>query len=146
MNDGVIFTCGQCGQKNRVAYGRLLGPARCGSCKHPLREPGTVMAVDALDDLEGVLKNAGAPVLVDFWAPWCGPCRQVAPEVAKVAARHKDDLLVLKVNTDVDRAVGARFGISSIPTMAVFHQGREVGRTSGARPASAIESWVSSVL
>ena len=86
------------------------------------------------------------PVVVDFWAPWCGPCRAVAPEVAKVSARHASDVLVLKVNTDVDPTVGQRHGIQSIPTMALFRGGSEVARTSGSRPASAIEQWMTQAL
>jgi thioredoxin 2 len=86
--------------------------------------------------------EAGRPVVVDFWAPWCGPCRMVAPELQKVAARQAGKYLVAKVNTDVLSDLGERFAIRSIPTMAVFAGGREVARTAGARPASDIEAFV----
>ena len=93
-------------------------------------------------DFDAEVLQSSQPVLVDFWAPWCGPCHMVAPELEKVAARAGGSLLVLKVNTEDHPQVSARFGIRSIPTMALFRGGREVNRISGARPAPAIEQFV----
>ena len=142
MSDGLVLTCPSCHQKNRIPAARLGERPQCGKCKTVLHEPGAVAAVDGFADLQGVLNSSTLPVLIDFWAPWCGPCRQVAPEVAKVAGAHAADVLVIKVNTDVDRAVGEHYGIQSIPTMAMFRGGRELARTSGARPARDIEAWM----
>ena len=86
------------------------------------------------------------PVVVDYWAPWCGPCRAVAPELEKVAERNAGRLLVVKVNTDQVPELGDRYSIRSIPTMAVFARGREIVRAAGARPASAIERLVNDAL
>lgn len=100
----------------------------------------TVEFTDANFDAE-VLQSQ-QPVLVDFWAPWCGPCRMVAPELDKVASRAAGRYLIVKVNTDQLNDLGARFSIRSIPTMAVFSGGREVARTTGARPAAEIEAFI----
>ena len=141
---GIIVACPHCGQKNRFAFERLGQAVRCAACKttlSPLAEP---IEVDSSAHFDALVAQASLPVVVDYWAPWCGPCRMVAPELQKVAARQAGRVLVVKVNTEDLNELGQRFGIRSIPTMAVFAGGREVGRTSGARPASDIEKFVES--
>jgi len=138
---GVIVPCKSCGQKNRVAYDRLDSEVRCAQCKQPIAisEP---IAIASSADFDRLVARASIPLLVDYWAPWCGPCRMVAPELQKVAARRAGSLLVVKVNTDELADLGQRFGIRSIPTLAIFSNGREVTRASGARPAPEIEQWL----
>jgi thioredoxin 2 len=143
---GVITECPSCHQKNRVAFSRLEEPTRCGRCKTELPHVGAPVDVTTAAEFDSLLSTSSLPVVVDFWAPWCGPCKMVAPELQKVAARQAGKLLVVKVNTDEVDGLGDRLGIRSIPTMAVFKSGREVGRTSGARPASDIEAFVSNAL
>ena len=146
MSEGLVRACPSCGKKNRVLYSKLGEEARCGSCGTALPPPAEPLAVDQGGSLTALLRESALPVLVDFWAPWCGPCRMVAPEMAKVAERNAGKVLVVKVNTDVDPRVGAEHRIQSIPTMAVFQGGREVARTMGARPAAQIEGFVREAL
>jgi thioredoxin 2 len=115
---------------------------QCGSCKARLSAPPEPVAVERAADLRAIIEQSSVPVLVDFWAAWCGPCRMVAPEVAKVAQRHAGEWLVVKANTERDPRLGAEHRVQSIPLMAVFHGGHEVARSAGARPAPAIEQFV----
>jgi thioredoxin 2 len=139
---GVIVTCPGCGQKNRALYKRLSAPFRCGQCKRELGPPSEPVEIGGAAEFDRVIVNASVPVVVDYWAPWCGPCRMVAPEIQKVAGRQAGRVLVVKVNTEALPDLGERFGIRSIPTLAVFAQGREIARTAGARPAADIEAFI----
>jgi len=139
---GLVTVCSNCGQKNRIMFDRMGDPVRCGKCKQELAPPNAPLEVAATADFDRLVAHASIPVVVDYWAPWCGPCRMVAPELAKVAGRNAGRMLVVKVNTDVLSDLGNRYGIRSIPTLAVFSGGREVGRTTGARPAADIEAFI----
>jgi thioredoxin 2 len=139
---GIIISCGVCGQKNRLPFERMGLPLRCGKCKSELPSPAVPLEVSSTADFDRLVAKASVPIVVDYWAPWCGPCRMVAPELEKVAGRNAGRLLVVKVNTDVLTELGERYRIRSIPTLAVFAGGREVTRTAGARPADDIEQFV----
>ncbi len=139
---GIVTPCASCGQKNRLAYERLQEPGRCGRWRQRLSAPAAPVEIAQSEDFDRLVRMASIPVVVDYWAPWCGPCRMVAPELEKVAARQAGRLIVAKVNTDALSDLTVRDGIRSIPTLAVFAGGREVARTAGARPAAGIEAFV----
>lgn len=143
---GVVATCANCGQKVRTAYERLGSGARCARCKADLPPPGAPIEVPSAALFDALVSKSALPVVVDYWAPWCGPCRVVAPELAKVAAARRGEILVAKVNTEAMPDIAARYRIQSIPTMAIFVNGREAARTVGARPASGIEAFLADAL
>ncbi len=129
----LVFRCTRCGAMNRIA---VLVPGRepiCGRCKVDLDTSGAPAPVD-LDGLERAVAASPAPVLVDFWAPWCAPCRAFAPVLDRFAREQAGRFVVLKLDTEAHPDAGARFGIQAIPTLAAFRGGREVERVSGALP------------
>jgi thioredoxin 2 len=135
---GVLTPCPKCGKTNRQAFGHLGQRARCGGCQADLLAPGEPVDLGSAARFDALIRESPLPILVDFWAPWCGPCRVVAPEVAKVAKALSGRLIVAKVDTDVVDDVASRFGIRSIPTFILFKSGKVVHRASGAMAAADI--------
>jgi len=139
---GVQITCASCGTTNRLTYSGLDRATRCAKCHADLPQLNQPVDVQGAEAFDAAVANSSVPVVVDFWAAWCGPCRMVAPEIKKVAEHLGGKALVLKVDTDANPELSSRFGIRSIPTIGVFHHGKEVTRATGARPAAAIEAMV----
>ena len=139
---GLIVNCPKCGQRNRLKYEALKRTFRCGKCQTEL--PAASEAIDVHSDLvfDGLVSRSALPVLVDFWAPWCGPCQMVAPEIRKVATETAGQLLVVKVNTEELPSLARRFRVTAIPTMWIFRNGIEVAHQAGAMAAPAIRKFL----
>jgi len=139
---GVIAKCPECGQRNRVSFSRLGAAARCGKCKQELPRLDAPIEIDEELAFESLIGNSNLPVLVDFWAEWCGPCKMMGPEIKRVAVSNAERFVVAKVNTEGLPTFAQRFKINAIPTLVVFSRGVELARSEGALPSVQIQRFV----
>jgi len=139
VSDVLQVACPQCLAANRVPAARLAEDPKCGKCGAALLDGAPVELRE--DQFESFVQRTQLPVLADFWAPWCGPCRAMAPQFERAARDLKDRVRLVKVNTEQAQGLAARYGIRAIPTLVLFKDGAEVKRTSGAMDAGALARW-----
>ena len=140
QDDKVQASCAHCGALNRFPYARRNDDPTCGKCKHKVFPRAPVVATDAT--WRAIVEDSPIPVLVDFWAPWCGPCRAVAPTLEQIAKERGGKVKIAKVNVDENPRVAAMYGIRSIPAMKLFRGPLEVDQQVGALPKDALDLWL----
>lgn len=140
MDNQNHIACPHCNAINRIPETRLGDNPRCGQCKQTLLTGKPVTLTDS--NFSAHVERSSIPVVVDFWAPWCGPCKMMAPHFERAAGNLEPDVRLAKLNTDENQAVAGRFNIRSIPTMIMFRNGQEIARQSGAMDANALTNWI----
>jgi thioredoxin 2 len=140
MSESLIVVCPHCHAPNRVPSERLDQHGSCGKCKGALFIGAPIELTEA--NFERHAGRSELPLVVDFWAPWCAPCRAMAPAFAEAARKLEPRFRLAKVNTEQEQGLAARFGIRSIPTVAIFRHGREIARQAGAMDAGSLMRWI----
>lgn len=140
MSDALTLGCPHCHAVNRVSLARLNDGPTCGKCKQPLFTGEPVALTSA--NFRALVERSELPVVVDFWAGWCGPCKMMAPIFAEAARELEPRMRFAKLDTEAEQALAGRFGIRSIPTLIVFKGGREVARQAGAMQGSQLRQWL----
>jgi thioredoxin 2 len=142
ISDSLHIVCPHCATINRIAAARLAESPKCGHCHEPLFTGHVLELSEA--NFRRYLEHNDIPVAVDFWAPWCGPCKMMAPQYAQAAGQLEPDVRLAKLDTDAAQGIAGEFGIRSIPTLILFRGGREVARQSGAIGTADIVRWIRS--
>lgn len=139
---GIILPCPACGTANRIAYAKAASQGRCGTCKADLPLVSSPVEISDIEAFTALVSQSPLPVVIDFWAPWCGPCQMMAPEFAKAAAQAAGEALFVKVNTDEQPQIAGQFRIQGIPAFALIRDGKVTAQTSGFQPSPRLLSWL----
>lgn len=139
---GIILPCPACGTANRIAYAKAASQGRCGTCKADLPLVASPVEISNIEAFTALISQSPLPIVIDFWAAWCGPCQMMAPEFAKAAAQAAGEALFIKVNTDEQPQIAGQFRIQGIPAFAQMKNGKVTAQTSGFQPAARLLAWM----